>query len=95
MASLLSQLVPFLPSLRGPKRMFSDPHKTLERIEQLQKNPANFEPQASLARQVNITSRVVNGWTAFDVGEGMIHNYPILPIPGGTAARAVVAKAIS
>ncbi|EPR76934.1 putative esterase [Leifsonia rubra CMS 76R] len=44
---------------------------------------------------MNITSRVVNGWTAFDVGDGMIHNYPILPIPEGTAARAVVAKAIS
>jgi len=31
----------------------------------------------------------------FHVGEGMIHNYPILPIPEGAAARAVVAEAIS
>jgi hypothetical protein len=95
MASLLSRLVPFVLALRGSKRMFSDPHKTLERIEQLQNNPVNFEPPASLAREVNITSRVVTGWTAFDVGKGMIHNYPILPIPEGTAARAAVAKAIS
>ncbi|EPR76933.1 hypothetical protein ADILRU_0772 [Leifsonia rubra CMS 76R] len=45
MASLLSRLVPSVLTLRGPKRMFSEPHKTLERIEQRQKNPANFEPR--------------------------------------------------
>ncbi|CAN5307778.1 alpha/beta hydrolase fold domain-containing protein [soil metagenome] len=28
------------------------------------------------------------------VGEGMIHNYPILPMPEGDAARAVIVKAI-
>lgn len=30
----------------------------------------------------------------FHEGEGMIHNYPILPMPEGDAARALIAKAL-
>lgn len=59
--------------------MFSDPQKTLDRVEQLRTHPANFEPPASIARHVDITSRTVDGWTVFDVA----------PRTGGNPARAV------
>jgi monoterpene epsilon-lactone hydrolase len=67
MASFLSRLAPLVLTLRGSKRMFSDPRKTLERIEQLRQHPVRFQPPASISRHVNVTSRVVNGWTVFDV----------------------------
>src|SRR5664279_2586765 len=79
MASLLSRLAPLALTLRGSKRMFSDPQKTLDRVEQLRTHPANFEPPASIARHVDITSRTVDGWTVFDVA----------PRTGGNPARAV------
>jgi acetyl esterase/lipase len=59
--------------------MFSDPQKTLDRIEQLRTRPASFEPPASIARHVLVTSRTVDGWTVFDVA----------PRTGGNPARAV------
>ena len=67
MASFLSRLAPLALTLRGSKRMFSDPRKTLERVEQLRLRPANAEPPASISRHVDVTSREVDGWTVFDV----------------------------
>jgi acetyl esterase/lipase len=59
--------------------MFSDPQKTLDRVEQLRTHPASFEPPASIARKVDITSRSSDGWTVFDVA----------PRSGGNPARAL------
>ncbi|EAR25523.1 putative esterase [marine actinobacterium PHSC20C1] len=79
MASLLSRLAPLALTLRGSKRMFSDPQKTLDRVDQLRRSPANFEPPASISRHVDVTSRTVEGWTVFDVA----------PRSGGIPQRAV------
>ncbi|MGV8857455.1 alpha/beta hydrolase fold domain-containing protein [Rhodoglobus sp.] len=67
MASFLSRLAPLALTLRGSKRMFSDPQKTLNRVEQLRLHPAQATPPASISRHVDVTSRVVDGWTVFDV----------------------------
>ncbi|WP_010203054.1 alpha/beta hydrolase fold domain-containing protein [Salinibacterium sp. PAMC 21357] len=79
MASFLSRLAPVVLTLRGSKRMFSDPQKTLERVEQLRQRPAKAVPPASISRHVDVTSRVVDGWTVFDVS----------PRSGDSIARAV------
>jgi acetyl esterase/lipase len=47
--------------------MFSDPRKTLERVEHLRLHPAKAEPRASISRHVDVKSRVIDGWTVFDV----------------------------
>lgn len=79
MASFLSRLAPLVLTLRGSKRMFSNPRKTLERVEQLRLHPAKAEPPASISRHVDVTSRVIDGWTVFDVSART----------GGNTARAV------
>lgn len=67
MASLLSRLAPFVVTLRGSKRLFSDPRRTLERVERLRRHPAKAEPPASISRHVDVTSRIVDGWTVFEL----------------------------
>lgn len=67
MASFLSRLAPLVLTLRGSKRMFSDPQKTLQRIEQLQLRPAKAKPTSFTARHVDVSSRVIDGWTVFDI----------------------------
>jgi monoterpene epsilon-lactone hydrolase len=47
--------------------MFSDPRKTLARVEHLRRHPVQAQPPASTSRHVDITSRVVDGWAVFDV----------------------------
>jgi acetyl esterase/lipase len=47
--------------------MFSDPRKTLDRVEQLRLRPASYEPPASISRHVDVSSREVDGWLVFDV----------------------------
>ncbi|WP_341954398.1 alpha/beta hydrolase [Salinibacterium sp. TMP30] len=79
MASLLSRLAPIALTLRGSKRMFSDPRKTLDRVEHLRLHPAKFEPPASISRYVDVSSRDVDGWLVFDVSART----------GGNNARAV------
>ena len=66
MASLLSRLAPLVITLRGSKRMFSSARRTLDRVAQLQRKPASFEPPASLGA----TRRDVDGWPVYEVGSG-------------------------
>ncbi|MBH0109145.1 alpha/beta hydrolase [Salinibacterium sp. NG22] len=67
MASLLSRLAPLALTLRGSKRMFSDPERTLARIAELRKHPVSFDPPASIARHVNVSSHDVGGWPVFTI----------------------------
>lgn len=67
MASLLSRLAPLALTLRGSKRMFSDPERTLARITQLQRKPARFRPPSSISQLVAVSSQQIDGWTVFTV----------------------------
>ena len=79
MASLLSRLAPLVITLRGSKRMFRSPQRTLDKIARLTAKPLSFAPPASLARSAAVTLREVDGW----------HVYEVAP-PAGTPARHVV-----
>ena len=79
MASLLSRLAPLVITLRGSKRMFRSPQRTLNKIARLQAKPLSFAPPASLSRSATVTLREVDGW----------HVYEVSP-RAGTPARHVV-----
>ena len=79
MASLLSRLAPLALTLRGSKRMFSDPRATLRRIERLRHKPAPFAPARSISRHVDVSFREVGGWSVYDVA----------PRSGAQATRAL------
>lgn len=67
MVSLLGRLAPLALRLRGSKRMFTDPQRTLDRIAYLTEHPQDFTPPSSLDREVRITRREFDGWTVYDV----------------------------
>ncbi|QAV69714.1 alpha/beta hydrolase [Salinibacterium sp. UTAS2018] len=67
MVSLLGRLAPLALTLRGSKRMFSDPERTLSRIAELRRKPASFTPPRSLSRHVDVSSRDVGGWPVFTI----------------------------
>ncbi|MCC6856489.1 MAG: alpha/beta hydrolase, partial [Microbacteriaceae bacterium] len=66
MASLLSRLAPLVITLRGSKREFSSPARTLARIDRLSRRPRSFEPPR--LRDVEVSSRSdASGWPVFTV----------------------------
>ena len=66
MASLLSRLAPLVITLRGSKREFSSPERTLARIDRLSRRPRSFEPPR--LRDVEVSSRSdASGWPVFTV----------------------------
>lgn len=65
MASLVSRLAPLILILRGSKREFSSPERTLARIEKLRARPVSFEPPR--LRGVEVTRSEVGGWPMFTV----------------------------
>lgn len=79
--SLASRLAALAVTLRGSRRMFSDPEKTLRRIDYLAKHPQDFSPPRSLSRIADIAEREYDGWVAFEVA-------PLAPC-ARTARRAV------
>ena len=65
MASFLSRLAPVVIRLRGSKRMFSSAHRTLARVDELQRSPASFEPPRLTG--VEVTRREAGGWPVYEV----------------------------
>lgn len=67
MASLLAHLAPLAITLRGSKRDFRSPERTLARIQAQRRHPVDFEPPASVARRTRIIRREVSGWPVYEV----------------------------
>lgn len=80
MASLLAHLAPLAMTLRGSKRDFRSPERTLARVEAQRRHPVSFEPPASVARRTRIVRHEVNGWPVYEVS------------PPGSAADAPAAR---
>lgn len=84
MASLLAHLAPIAITLRGSKRDFRSPERTLARIEAQHRHPADVEPPASVARRTRIERRDINGWPVYEVSP------PAAPAADAVAARRAV-----
>lgn len=68
MASLVSRVVlPLVITVRGSKRMFSSPERTLASVARFGKNPARFGPPARLVRSRQIDRSDATGWPVFTV----------------------------
>lgn len=65
MTSFLARLAPLVLTLRGTKRQFSSPSRTLAAVERARRHPKPFEPPRSLGA----TRRDVGGWPVFEVGD--------------------------
>ncbi len=77
MPSLLSRLAPLIITLRGSKRQFRSPARTLAAIERARKNPRAFVPKPQ--KGVTFSRRDVAGWPVYEVR----------PDRGATSRRAV------
>ncbi len=84
MASFLSRLAPLILTLRGSKRMFSSPERTLAKVAALQEKPAPFEPPRSISTRVDVANRAVAGWPVYDLAPlGTVPSRRALYLHGG------------
>ena len=82
MASFLSRLAPVVIRFRGSKRMFSSAHRTLARVDKLQRSPASFEPPRLTG--VEVTRREAGGWPVYEVTPvGVVPSTQVLYLHGG------------
>jgi monoterpene epsilon-lactone hydrolase len=67
-ASLVSRLVPVIVALRGEKRMFLSPERTLAEVARRGASPARSEPPARLSRTHRVERADINGWPVYTIG---------------------------
>ncbi len=65
MPSLLARLAPLLITLRGSKREFSSPQRTLATIDRLRKSPRSWKPPR--LKGVDVAHQIVDGWPIYTV----------------------------
>lgn len=84
MASFLSRLAPLILTLRGSKRMFSSPERTLAKVAALQEKPDPFKPPRSISTRVDVATRAVAGWPVYDLAPlGTVPSRRALYLHGG------------